>query len=44
MDGGRWEDEWVEGKMVGRVSERVVERDAVSGLLLEARMERCVKR
>jgi len=44
MDGRRWEYEWVEGKMVGRVGERVVERDAMSGLLLEARMERCVKR
>jgi len=40
MDGRRWEDEWVEGKMV----RRVVERDAVSGLLLEARMERWMKR
>ena len=44
MMDGRREYEWVEGKMVGRVGERVVERDAVSDLLLEARMEGWVKR
>lgn len=27
MDGGRWEDEWVEGKMFGRMDERMVGRE-----------------
>ena len=27
MDGGRWEDEWVEGKMVGWMGERMVGRE-----------------
>ena len=27
MNGGKWEDEWVEGKTVGQMGERMVGRE-----------------